>query len=335
MMVLMATCMSGCTGKAPENEKRAAITFTDANGNAISLDSTVKKIVVTNSDAAEILVSIGAGDLVVGAVDSIWMRPNLTDHMPNVVNVGKWNAPDIERIIALKPDIVISYVTSKPKLDQLTTANITVVYFDLLDLKKIPSEVRTLGKITGHEKQAEDYASFIEKYTKLISDRTGNLSAEQRPDVYIESGVAYTTRVSGDSLDTMISLAGGENLGAKDPTLKTSAKVSEEWVVKGNPDIIIKYRANYSYTIDELADMKNEIMNRKPLANVKAVKNDKVYVFTGAISYGPRSVIGLLYMAKIIQPELFNDIDPAMVLDEYSREFFPEANKGNFIYPLV
>lgn len=138
----------------------------------------MKKIVVTNSDAAEILVSIGAGDLVVGAVDSIWMRPNLTDHMPNVVNVGKWNAPDIERIIALKPDIVISYATSKPKyIDQLTTANITS--FNLLDLKKIPSEVRTLGKITGHEKQAEDYASFIEKYTKLISDRTGNLSAEK------------------------------------------------------------------------------------------------------------------------------------------------------------
>lgn len=70
------------------------------------------------------LIAFGAGDRIVGVTDSMRNVSYLMDKIPQAQNIGNWQTPDDEQILALHPDAVISYAGYKPNnLDQLTTAN--------------------------------------------------------------------------------------------------------------------------------------------------------------------------------------------------------------------
>jgi iron complex transport system substrate-binding protein len=76
-----------------------------------------------------------------------------------------------------------------------------------------------------------------------------------------------------------------------------------------------------------------EIDNRTGLTTTNAVKNNKVYVMKTSLAFGPKGVIGLMYTAKIMHPDLFKDMDPNVVFDQYASQFIPGANILS-IYPV-
>ncbi|MEM3623774.1 MAG: hypothetical protein QXL52_00520, partial [Nitrososphaerales archaeon] len=80
-------------------------------------------------------------------------------------------------------------------------------------------------------------------------------------------------------------------------------------------------------------EMREEILSRPELQNVDAIKNGKVYICDWKIRGGICSVVGYLYFAKWIQPELFQDIDPAQVMEELYQQFFGITVQGVFAYP--
>jgi hypothetical protein len=63
------------------------------------------------------------------------------------------------------------------------------------------------------------------------------------------------------------------------------------------------------------------------------VKDGKVYVMSSTLTFGPKGFIGLLYLADILHPELFSDVDPASVMEEYDQKFVPGSKNGNFVVP--
>jgi iron complex transport system substrate-binding protein len=75
-------------------------------------------------------------------------------------------------------------------------------------------------------------------------------------------------------------------------------------------------------------------MAREGIAGVDAVKNDRVYVISSTIAYGPKAFEGLLVMAKVAHPNLFSDIDPVARMDEYATKFVPGTNKTIVFYPI-
>jgi iron complex transport system substrate-binding protein len=79
------------------------------------------------------------------------------------------------------------------------------------------------------------------------------------------------------------------------------------------------------------------ILNRPELANITAVKDGKVYCFSTDISTGLSYWIGILYMAKILHPDIFSDLDPVAIHQEYLTRFqkldFDLDQHGVFFYP--
>jgi iron complex transport system substrate-binding protein len=64
------------------------------------------------------------------------------------------------------------------------------------------------------------------------------------------------------------------------------------------------------------------------------VQDGRIYLFSNSIEYGPKAYVGLLYTAKILHPDLFGDIDPGSMLDEYASTYVANANVSVPVYPV-
>jgi iron complex transport system substrate-binding protein len=315
-----------------------SVTFTDTNGKTVTLPSTANKIVVLNSDAAEILIALGAKDKIIGVSKTLPANPSVGSYFTNVTNVGEWNQPNAETIAQLQPDVIISYASSPPKnMDQLASVNATLVQLDCGNLNSIVKDITAMGIITGKTAEAQAYGQYIQAVIDLVTTRTANLTQSQKPTTYWEYNAAWSTAGNSSGGDTLINMAGGINV-AGNLGNKTSQqpKVSSEFVLTQNPKIIMKY-SGFSVTNTTLAGfsaLRNDTMAREGIAGVDAVRNNKVYVISSTIAYGPKAFEGLLFMAKANHPNRFLDIDPVAKMDEYAAKFVPGTNKTIVFYPI-
>jgi iron complex transport system substrate-binding protein len=83
--------------------------------------------------------------------------------------------------------------------------------------------------------------------------------------------------------------------------------------------------------------LSRKILNRSEMANVTAIKNGDVYCYSTDILTGSNYWIGILYMAKLLHPDLFEDLDPQAIHQEYLARFqrldYDLDEHGIFFYP--
>jgi iron complex transport system substrate-binding protein len=330
-IVLILVCFSLLitTGSA-EN-----LTVVDCTGRSVSVDVPVQKIVSLGTGVASYLYALDGGKSLVGR-DSYSHFPPALEEIPIA---GKSSySPDLELIISLHPDLVIAdTMLSDDNLKELENAGIPVMIDSLVDPAKDMGVMEKLGTIIGKEERAKEITGFIKSYQDQIKERISGVKPEDRPKVFFEwAGKPYYTVSNGNPSDTLIQLAGGDNI-AKDlgNSTHTYPTVSPEWVVEVDPEVIIQQRSSdKAFTEDELKTLRDEIIARPELADVKAVKDDRVYLISGELRYGVRSVICQLYMAKLFYPELFKDIDPEAIHQELAEKFYGLSQiDGIYVYP--
>jgi iron complex transport system substrate-binding protein len=349
--LLLVLSLSGCTSPTPTATPAPSVTptpggynistgvtFMDTNGKAVTLTKTADKIVVLNSDSAEVLVALGAKDMIVGVAKTVKTNPSIGSFFTNVTDVGDWQTPNPEIIAQLQPDVIIGYASSPPKnMDQLAAANATIVQLDCGNLKTIVDDITAMGIITGKRTEARTYGQYIQSVIDLVASRTANITENQKPTVYWEYNAEWVTAGNKSGGDTIMIMAGAKNV-ADSLNNKTSQQpqVSSEFVLTENPKIIMKY-SGFSVTnttVQGFSKLRNDTMAREGIAGVDAVKNNKVYVISSTIAYGPKAFEGLLFMAKVANPNRFDDIDPVAKMDEYAAKFVPGTNKTIVFYPI-
>ena len=247
---------------------------------------------------------------------------------------------DYESILNLHPDLVI-VMTSVFDETAKKLPGVTVVGFDCWRPDTYVDEIRRLGYILDKEDEAEEFIDFYSGVMNTIKETVDEIPEEDRPKVYFESSKPYSTGAKGSGYHAKVTTAGGNNIFSD---LSGYPKVDPEEVIKRNPEIIVKYprtsgSSHYMGTdVTELIDIRNEILNRPELAKVEAVKNGKVYILHGDVLGATRHFVGLAYMAKWFQPELFKDLDPKPIHQEYITRFqgLPDNfldTHGVFVYP--
>jgi iron complex transport system substrate-binding protein len=340
VLVLAACAGSGCTSQqssAPVQVTNLATIVAPTPvpaASATSLPTTpLQRIIVTNADAAELLLAIGAGDQIVGISDTVKTHPVLGPRFSGVKSIGSWQAPDVETIISLHPDGVISYSSYMPKnVDKITSVGIPLLLIDCYKIDTLASDTRKLANLTGREAEAEKYLAFKEQYETLVQSRIANLTSVETPRVYFESYSDYSALTGGSGGDLLTTMAGGSNIAGLLPT--SSPKVNAEWVYAENPEVIVKVAAS-GKNESELRNIRDTIAGRTGIANTAAVRNGQVYVMSNSVTYGPRSTVGLVYVAKILHPAEFEDIHPSAILDEYAGRFVPGANVTPVFSPVL
>ena len=325
--------------------KEKELTFIDFADRIVKVNKPVERVITLHYIMADAIRMLGAKDKIVGVDTSTATKKIYLPEISELPSVGKFSAPDIEAILNLEPDMAIIYQTRAAGLDEKLPDNIAVVGLSLHHPADIREEIMKLGYILDKRNEAGEFIDFYDEHIDLIKARTEGLSEEERPKVYLEWYTVKPYRTyGGESYDHQkIVMAGGRNIFADIPG-GGSFIVDPEEVVMRNPDIIIlkQYESagNLGYERDDpsLAEAARDvIMSRPELANVGAVKNGRVYVILGTLSIGPAYPICIAYYAKWFHPDLFEDLDPQGIHQEYIDEFcgidFDVKEHGVFVYP--
>jgi iron complex transport system substrate-binding protein len=248
----------------------------------------------------EMLFAIGAGPQVV-AVGSFDEYP---PEVQKLERVGALLDPDLERILALKPDLVIVYTSQTDLQKQLDRAGVSTFRYEHGRLDDVMSTIRALGARVGHREEAERTARDIESELAALSRK---LAGQPRPKtllvigrdasalrgIYASGGVGF--------LHDMLTIAGGDNVFADVP--RQSVQATTELILARRPEVIIELRAGEIPADDK----KKEIDSWKVLASVPAVRDGRVFLLTDqrTVVPGPRIAQGTELLARVLHPDAF------------------------------
>jgi len=323
------------------------LTVVDSDERTVTVRMPVERVITLHSVSAEAVRMLGAKEKIVGVCTATVNRgeyfPDISK-LPLVGSVHGADGPDIEVILDLKPDVVFMGWVAQGRAAELAEQlpyDIPVVCISLHHPEDFDDDIMQYGYILDKKDEAKHYIDdFHDKYINLIEARTEGLSDEEREKFYLEWGNPYRT-YAGNSYDQQkIDLAGGKNIFADIPGLG-SFNVDPEKVMMSNPDIIVQKQSaevGYYSIDDESAEASRDaIMSRPELANVDAVTNGRVYIIAGTITIGPAYPVCIAYYAKWLYPELFEDLDPQAIQQEFVDEFCPgfdyNVSEQVFAYP--
>ncbi|WP_457572230.1 ABC transporter substrate-binding protein [Desulfovulcanus sp.] len=308
-------------------------TIIDARGRTIQISLPIRRVVVLNSNALEVMQILRAEDLVVGVSDYIHQKPQLWSKFQDRPVVGHWNEPDYELIATLRPDLVLCYgrfpgLETEQKLEPL---GIQVLRLDFYKTSILPREVEILGDLLGRQKQAKTFLQWHAQ--KLVHIEKLRRKMLPVPRVYVESFSDYQVMGPGSGGYELSIFAGARNIAS---VLSTSfSRITPEWVLSKNPDIIVKITSlKDAYVCDnstKFQRIQKNIMQRPGWNFTRAVRQGKVYVLASDVAAGPRAVVGIAYMAKWFFPEA--DLNPQDIHREYLEDFLKIPYRGFYAYP--
>ena len=245
-----------------------------------------KRIVSLVPALTEMLFAIGAGPQVVG-VSSYDDFPAEVKSLPRV---GALLDPDMERILTLRPDLVVIYGSQTDVQRQLEQTKIRIYGYRHAGLAGVFSTLRDLGATVGKTAEADRLARDRQvPRTLLVFERDpGSLRG-----LFVSGGVGF--------LHDMLGIAGGTNVFAD--VKKESVQPSVETILARAPEMILDVRP----TGVSAADVPKERQAWNSLSSVPAVRNGRVQILTGEylVVPGPRVAEATEAMARALHPEAF------------------------------
>lgn len=271
-------------------------TYTDDMGRAISIKQSPERIVSHVPPITEILFALGLGDKVVGVSD-FCDYPEEAKAKPSV---GNYFNPSIENILALNPDLVLTDGHSEG-IKQLDSLGITFLVIDPKDFDGVFRDIGLIGQATGGEARAEKLVDQMKADMAHITNRVKG--AQKVKAFYVIDATDLNnpwTAGPGSFVDSLINMAGGENVAAK--AVAPWAQFSIEQLVSADPEVIIlPTRHGTAFVTPEV------LAGHPAWRQISAVKQGRIHTIDGDLvdGYGPRIVQGLEEMARILHPELF------------------------------
>lgn len=264
----------------------------------VSAAQAPQRIVSLVPALTEMLFAIGAGPQVV-AVSSYDEDPPEVRSLPRV---GALLDPDVERILTLRPDLVITYSSQDDLRTQLQRAAIPTFDYRHGGLPAITGTLRALGTRTGHPSEAARTAQAIEARLAAISAR---VSGRPRPRTLLvfgrERGALRNIYASGGQgfLHDMLEAAGGANLFAD--IERESVQATTELILARAPEVILEVRSTDVLTPEAAA---REAATWNTLSSVPAVRHRRVVVLTGKglTVPGPRVADVVESMSRALHP---------------------------------
>lgn len=259
-----------------------------------------QRIVSIAPNATEIIYALGEGHRIVGTCRYCVHPPEAA----STEKVGGLFDPDTEKIIALRPDLLIVRGKSETLARLCEESDIKLFTDPTEKLADIPANIEALGHLLGREREAARLiAGFSEELTRLrlnVADRPRPrvlITASRKPDELAN----IMTAGKGSFLDDMVALAGGANLYAETET--PYPQVTTEDIVARRPDVIVELMPESVGEPDLEARVKRQWAS---LSTVPAVASGRIYVLTdaNALIPSPRIVEIVARLQRLLHPDL-------------------------------
>lgn len=282
------------------------------------LFTSVSQVVATNATAqtyydriislysahTENLVSLGAGDQLIGISTS-------DDYPPQILDKPRFSyRQDPEKFIAVKPDLVLvrpMIERSYPQLlKKLRQAGIEVVSLQPTSVEEIFEYWRKLGVLTGRSNGAEEMISLFKQELRSISDVISTINKEKRPKVYFESIHKKMKTFAPQSIAVFVlEQAGGVNVavGAHQVRKTNIAAYGKERILAKSDKIDV-----FLAQKGRMNPVSLEKISKEPgFQAIKAVREGKIFLIKEQLVSRPtlRIIEGIRQIASILYPDRF------------------------------
>ena len=337
ILLLTILLLTACQGilppvqdSDPPAEAALTATVTDFNGNQVSIRQPVERIVTIYGLAAQMAYLLGEGEKVVGGTKLVLHDDFITFIDPaakeRIVLAGDPRGANAEEIKKLDADVVFTAKWGDAQVNQqIESLGVPVVTLDLESVENYIKGLNMMGTALGQEGKAQEASIYYTQEAAQITDRTAKLGEEEKPRVlFLEYSLrkkAFKVPGSDYFQNILVEMAGGKSVSKE---LKGGWNiVNVEQVAKWDPDmiIVVTYKTDYSSS-----KVKEDILNDPVWRQLRAVQADAVYAMPNdgeSWDYpAPKWILGLSWTAKVVQPELFEDLDLHQQADDFYQRFF-------------
>lgn len=272
-----------------------ALTFTDEMGRSISVDSPPQRIISLAPHITEILFDLGLGDRLVG----VTQYSDYPEAAMKIERVGSYVRLNIEKIVSLDPDLVISTAGGNPRevVERLAALGLKVFVIHPKKIEDIYTNIRSIAEITGREEAGKKLAHSMKKRVDNIVHKVQGLP---RPRVFLQLGASPLLTASENTfIGDLLKKAGGRNIAGAEPA--RYPVYSMEAIIKRGPDVIITM----------LMGSERDVAAKKyweKWPTIPAVKNGRLFHIDPSLVNrpSPRLVEGLEIVARKLHPKAFS-----------------------------
>jgi len=264
----------------------------DEVGREVTFSFPPKRIVSLAPNITEILFSLGLDEEVVG----VSIHCNYPEKAKSRVRVGSYISIDFERVISLKPDLIIATGAGNPRemVERLERLGFPSFVIFPKRFEDVLQSIRHLGRVSAKEREALSIIESMQRRKEKVAERTKTL---YRPKVFLQIGESPIVTVGKGSFgDDLIRLAGGENVAGKDKEMYP--RLGMEEILKRSPEVILissmNPKGDYERILREWARWKM----------IPAVKQGRIHLIDSDLidRPSPRIIEGLEEMARLIHP---------------------------------
>src|SRR5262245_56041602 len=244
-LLLFAGCAGARTNSSKSVETGDHRKFTDGIGRAVSIPPNPRRIISVAPNVTEILFALGLGDRVAGVTSYC----DFPEAAKTKEKVGDTLHPDLEKLISLKPDLVVVSTSSQletltRRLDQLA---IPVYVTNPRTVREVAVSIRSLGEVTGTAPRAAQIAGEMDGRINAVQQRVKDLP---KPRVFyvLQTGPVITAG-RNTFINDLINIAGGKSISGDETT--DYPQFSRETVIARAPEVIVAPASHGSEFVKE------------------------------------------------------------------------------------
>lgn len=288
---LLALGMAACSQRKAESETDTFLPITDNLGREIRVKYPPQRIISLAPSVTEMLFALGLNDQIVGVTSYC----DFPEEAKQKEKLGDTLNPNLERLIALKPDLVV--ITTASQLErlskQLSDQNIPVYVVDPKTVRDVAASIASLGLATDMASQGRKLQTEMLKRIDAVEARVESLP---KPKVlYVLQAAPLITVGRSTFITDLIRLAGGESI--TDDLETAYPQLSRETAIARAPQVLIAPASHGTELVKE-EDL------RKDFAVTPAIKTNRIVRINPdwADRPGPRIVDGLEQLAEGLHP---------------------------------
>jgi len=302
-----------------------SVTITDSTGKALTLTSPPHRIACLYAFCGHVVTMLDRGSDMVAIVNGLKKDLLLRRIVPGIKHIpipAKGGIISIEALLKTKPDIVFlkpetAVITAEiKKLERFNLPYFVAGYHSMKEQMVI---IEMMGKAIGRHEKACAYTRYYRRIIDNVRSRTEHIPVDKKVRLYHSVNEAHRTDAPGSieadwtNATGVVNVSVGTSLRGKGD--KSFADI--EQILIWNPDVII--------VNEDGVDQK--ILTDKKWSPIKAVQNNKVFSIPVGISRwghpgGLETPLAILWTAKTVYPDLFQDIDLKKEIFIFYKTFF-------------
>ncbi|MFO1206252.1 MAG: ABC transporter substrate-binding protein [Burkholderiales bacterium] len=314
----MASC---CVGRA------AARDIVDSAGRKVAVPATVCRVYAAGPPASIMVYAIAPEKLLgwtraMSAAEAAFLPQRYAELPPLGRLTGRGNTANVEVVLATKPDLIVdagatgdTYVSLADSVQQQT--GVAYVLYDGT-FAATSASLRGLAAAMGDGARGELLADYVDRRVQTVKAKVASIPRERRPRVYYARGATgLQTALAGSINAEVLDILGAVNVAGSQAAAGGLVNVSMEQVLAWNPDVMVTTDPGFF----------TRVWTDARWSSLTAVKNARVYLSPqlpfGWFDFppGPNRLIGLLWLANILYPDVFSE-DLRAQATEFYRIFY-------------